>query len=102
MNKYVLVEDGEDRTLVRKEMGGTYTCPLPGRDGFRVGYWIKPTPYDGTLKWEWVITNMNVTVVTGMSSGYTRTRFGARLAVRRALRFWNSLGYDVVPEEDVA
>lgn len=91
MTKYIR-EGGE---LVRREPGGTYHLQLPDPSGFTVGYWIKPSPFDGTPPWEWVITNMPVTVVTGMSAGYTFTRPSAVLAVRRALKFWASLGYDV-------
>lgn len=86
----------EGNELVRRETGGTYRLRLPNGEGFRVGYWIKPTQFDRTLRWEWVITNMPVTLVTGMSAGFTRTRVGAVLAVWRALRFWKSLGYEVV------
>lgn len=57
--------------------------------------WVKRSPVPGTPRWEWVITNMPVTVVTGMSSGYTRTKLGALAERRRAERFWRGLGYKV-------
>lgn len=92
MTKYV--REGDE--LVRREPGGSYRIQLPDPSGYTVGYWIKPSPFDGTPPWEWVITNMDVTVVTGMSAGYTHTQSTAVNAVRRALRFWASLGYHVV------
>lgn len=97
-DKYVLIEH-DDRRFLRwkRPNGGQSNLELPNRWGFMVGYWIKPSPFDNTLKWEWVITNMNVTIVTGMSSGYTRTHIGAVIAARRALRFWNRLGYGCTP-----
>lgn len=70
--------------------------PLPDPHGYSLSFWVKRSPFPGTLRWEWVITNMSVRVVTGMSSGYTRTPWGAHIAARRALRFWASLGYSVV------
>lgn len=85
------------RALVRRQGRGTSYCPLPDLDAkgvTAIGAWVKPSPFPGTLPWEWVIYNMDVTVVTGMSSGYTRTRWGARRAARRAIRFWESLGYN--------
>jgi len=94
MSKYV----HEGNKLVRREPGGTYSIQLPDRTGVTLGFWIKPSPFDGTPSWEWVITNMSVTVVTGMSAGYTNTRPEAVNAARRALTFWASLGYDVVAD----
>lgn len=91
MNKYVR----EGRKLVRRETGGTYTLELPDPVGFTVGYWIEPSPFENTPPWEWVITNMPVTVVTGMSAGYTFTKNEAIIAVCHALNFWSSLGYEV-------
>jgi hypothetical protein len=81
--------------LVKRGPGGTNYMRLPDRDGITISCWVKPTEFHGTLPWEWVITNMPVTVVTGMSSGYCRTRWGARRAAKRALRFWSDLGYTV-------
>jgi len=91
----------EGNELVCREPGGAVHLRLPDPEGYTIGYWIKPSPFDGTPPWEWVITNMDVTVVTGMSSGYTFTRASAADAVRRALRFWASLGYDVVDPDGV-
>jgi hypothetical protein len=91
MSRYV----HEGNQLVRREPGCTYTIQLPDRTGITLGFWIKPSPFDGTPPWEWVITNMPVTVVTGMSAGYAFNRTSAVFAVRRALDFWASLGYDV-------
>lgn len=88
----------EGNELVRHENGGTYHLQLPDRTGITIGCWIKPSPFDGTPPWEWVITNMPVTVVTGMCAGYTFTRLSSILAARRALAFWKSLGYDVVDD----
>jgi len=76
--------------------GGTHRLQLPDVEANGVtalGCWVTSSPIPGTPRWEWVITNMPVTAVPGMSSGYTRTRWGARRAVRRALRFWESYGY---------
>jgi hypothetical protein len=90
----------EGNELVRREPdGGEYRLRLPDPRGFTVGYWIKPSPFDGTPPWEWVITNVDVLAVTGMSAGYTHTRDSAVTAVRQALHFWASLGYDVVEPE---
>lgn len=69
--------------------------PLPDPHGYSLSFWVKHSPFPSTLPWEWVITNMSVRVVTGMSSGYTRTPWGAHIAARRALRFWEALGYSV-------
>lgn len=93
--RYKLEPTRSGLELVRRANGGSYHLALPSLDGVFVGYWIKPTEFDNTLPWEWVITNMPVTIVPGMSSGYTRTRWGARRAVRRALRFWSELGYQI-------
>lgn len=87
------------RCLIQKRPGGgTSYCPLPdlaAKGVIAIGAWVEPSSFHGTLKWEWVVYNMPVTVVTGMSSGYCRTRWGARRAANRALRFWNALGYTV-------
>ena len=93
------------RVLTRKQGVGTSYLHLPDREGVVIGAWVELSPFHGTLLWEWVITNMPVTVVTGMSSGYCRTRWGARRAANRALRFWNQLGYTVnwqIREDDDA
>lgn len=84
--------------LVKSEPGGKSYLALPDIHAHGVefiGCWVKRSEFHGTLPWEWVITNMPVTVVTGMSSGYCRTRWGARRAATRALRFWSALGYTV-------
>lgn len=84
----------ERRTI--KTPGGTIRLPDVEASGVTaLGSWIKPSPFPGTPRWEWVITNMPVTAVTGMSAGFCRTRIGARLALRRAQRFWESYGYPV-------
>lgn len=76
--------------------GGCIPLPdLESRGVIALGSWVCRSPIPGTPRWEWVITNMPVTVVTGMSAGYTRTKVSALLARRRALRFWRSLGYEV-------
>jgi hypothetical protein len=100
-SKFVLETELGRRALVRREPGGSSFLMLPPAEGFTVGFWIKPSPFDNTLPWEWVVTNMDVTIVTGMSSGYTRTKWGSRRSVRRALRFWKALGYQVVDEPGV-
>lgn len=75
-----------------------HSIPLPdleSRGVTALSSWVMRSPIPGTPRWEWVITNMPVTVVTGMSSGYTRTKLGALAARRRAERFWRGLGYEV-------
>lgn len=98
---YELVDNDPEygRCLIRRQgRGGRRSiCRLPDLDAkgvIAIGAWVCPSPFPGTFKWEWVVYNMDVTVVTGMSSGYTRTRWGARRAARRALKFWESLGYN--------
>ena len=84
--------------IVRIELADGGCIPLPNleeRGVIALGSWVMRSPIPGTPRWEWVITNMPVTVVTGMSAGYTHTRMGALLARRRAERFWRSLGYEV-------
>lgn len=91
------------RTITWTEPGGTHRIELPdveARGVTALGCWIKRSPIPGTPRWEWVVTNMPVTAVTGMSAGYTRTRWGAKRALRRALRFWQSYGYPINPQED--
>lgn len=88
------------RTIEWHESGCIHSITLPdveARGVIKLGCWVKRSPIPGTPTWEWVITNMPVTAVTGMSAGYTRTRWGARRAVRRALKFWSSYGYTVNP-----
>jgi hypothetical protein len=83
------------------EYGGIHTITLPDVEApgvLRLGCWVKRSPIPGTRPWEWVITNIPVTAVTGMSAGYTLTRYGARRAARRALRFWASYGYPIDPD----
>jgi hypothetical protein len=78
--------------------GGTSSVTLPDVEAngvIALGCWVKRSPFPGTRPWEWVITNMPVTYVTGMSAGYTLTRWGAKRAVCRALRFWQSYGYPI-------
>lgn len=83
------------RTVTWWELGNRHTIELPDRPGITLGCWVKRSPFPGTRPWEWVITAMSVTAVTGMSAGYTRTRWGARRAALRALAFWESYGYNV-------
>lgn len=89
------------RTIEWHDSGCMHSITLPdveARGGVvKLGCWVKRSPIPGTPRWEWVITNIPVTAVTGMSAGYTRTRWGARRAVRRALKFWESYGYIVNP-----
>ncbi|AMU76934.1 hypothetical protein [Mycobacteroides abscessus] len=90
-----------DRTITWRERGVRHTITLPdveARGVIAMGCWVKRSPIPGTPRWEWVVTNMPVTAVTGMSAGYARTRWGARRGVRRALKFWASYGYPVNPE----
>ncbi|ANN98182.1 hypothetical protein [Mycobacteroides abscessus] len=90
-----------DRTITWRERGIRHTIKLPdveARGVTALGCWVKRSPIPGTRRWEWVITNMPVTALTGMSAGYTRTRWGSRRAVRRALKFWASYGYPVNPD----
>jgi hypothetical protein len=86
------------RVITWTEGGGTHTLTLPDVESQGVtalGCWVKRSPFPGTRLWEWVIYNMPVTVCTGMSSGYCLTRWGAKRAARRALRFWESYGYPI-------
>jgi hypothetical protein len=98
---YELQEDTDyGRALVLRHpgRGGTSYLPLPdihANGVICIGARVQPSPFHGTLKWEWIVYNMPVTVVTGMSSGYCRTQWGARRQANRALRFWNQLGYTV-------
>ncbi|WP_207572192.1 hypothetical protein [Mycobacteroides franklinii] len=90
-----------DRTITWRERGIRHHMTLPdveSRGVTALGCWVKRSPIPGTRRWEWVITNMPVTAVTGMSAGYAHTQWGARLAARRALRFWASYGYPVNPD----
>jgi hypothetical protein len=81
------------RELSWPSNGGTASLQLPHRNGITVGRWVERSPIPGTPPWEWVIYNMPVTVVTGMSAGYTRWRWQSVIASKRALRFWRDLGY---------
>lgn len=81
------------RELSWSDNGGTSTLPLPHCDGITIGCWVCPSPIPYTPPWEWVVTNMPVTVVPGMSAGYADTEADARQAVNRALQFWSDLGY---------
>lgn len=82
------------RTIKLPDYGRTITLPdVEERGVTALGCWVKRSPIPGTRPWEWVVTNMPVTAVTGMSSGYCLTRWGAKRAVRRALLFWDSYGY---------
>jgi hypothetical protein len=86
------------RVIQWRESGGTHTVTLPDIEAqgvTAIGYWVKHSPFPGTRPWEWVIYNMPVTAVTGMSSGYCLTRWGAKRAALRALRFWESYGYPI-------
>lgn len=84
------------RTITWKESGGIHMLQLPELpDVTALGCWVKPSPIPGTPPWEWVVTNMPVTAVTGMSSGYCDTAPEARKAAARALDFWESYGYPV-------
>ena len=84
-----------DRTI-RFSDGGFIQLPdVEERGVIALGSWVTRSEIPGTPRWEWVITNMPVTAVTGMSAGYARTRVGAKLARDRALRFWKSYGYPV-------
>lgn len=86
------------RTITWDEDGNKHSIDLPDVEAKGVtalGCWVKRSPLPGTRRWEWVISNMPVTAVTGMSSGYCLTRWGARRAALRALAFWRSYGYPV-------
>lgn len=86
------------RIITWREHGGTHTVELPDverQGGPALGCWVRRSQIPGTRPWEWVVTNMPVTAVTGMCSGYTLTRWGAKRAVRRALRFWQSYSYSI-------
>jgi hypothetical protein len=67
--------------------------PVEHNELCTLGYWLKRSPIPGTPRWEWVVTNISVTLMPGMSSGYCATKWGARRELRRALRWWHSLGY---------
>lgn len=60
-----------------------------------VGARVGESRIPGTKPWAWTVTNMPTGFVTGMTAGYARTPWGARRAVRRALRFWKSYGYTI-------
>lgn len=82
--------------IIKFDDGGTVTLPDVEAYGVTaLGCWVKPSPIPGTLPWEWVITNMPVWAVTGMSAGYTATQCEAQQAALRALDFWESYGYNV-------
>lgn len=86
------------RTIEWRVNGIRHWMQLPdveARGATALGCWVTRSPIPGTPRWEWVVTNMPVTAVTGMSAGYTRTRWGARRAARRALAFWASYGYPI-------
>lgn len=86
------------RTIKWRENGMGHTIELPdveARGVTALPGWVKPSPIPGTPRWEWAVCNMPVTAVTGMSAGYTRTRWGAKRALRRAFRFWESYGYPI-------
>ncbi|WRQ08134.1 hypothetical protein JDBV03_01950 [Mycobacterium phage ridax] len=86
------------REITWRADGCTHTLQLPDvedRGVTALGGWVTRSPIPGTRRWEWVVTNMPVTAVTGMSAGYARTRWGARIALRRAWRFWESYGYTI-------
>lgn len=90
-----------DRTISWGTNGGRTFFTLPDVEAQGVtalGCWVKRSPIPGTPRWEWIVTNMPVTAVTGMSAGYARTRWGARRGVRRALKFWASYGYPINSE----
>lgn len=82
--------------IIKTSNGSTITLPDIEATGITaIGAWVCRSPIPGTRKWEWVIYNMPVTAVTGMSSGYCLTRYGARRAARRALKFWEEYGYPI-------
>jgi len=90
-----MTDNLRDRTIKIGD-GGTLRLPDVEANGVTaLGSWVTRSPIPGTPRWEWVITNMPVTAVTGMSAGYARTRIGAKLARDRALPFWKSYGYPV-------
>jgi hypothetical protein len=87
-----------DRTITWSADGGAHYLTLPDVEANGVtalGCWVTRSPIPGTPPWEWVVYNMPVTAVTGMSSGYCRTQWAAKRAARRALRFWESYGYPI-------
>lgn len=86
------------RVITWRQNGGTVTFTLPDVEANGVtalGCWVKPSPIPGTPPWEWVVTNMPVTSVTGMCAGYTATELSARDKASEALDFWESYGYPV-------
>lgn len=86
------------RVIEWQEDGSTHTITLPDVEKHGVTAlcgWVKRSPIPGTPQWEWVVTNMPVTAVTGMSAGYTRYRDTAISHLERALKFWASYGYPV-------
>lgn len=88
----------EVRSRVIRHESGAVRFKLPDVEAegvARLGCWVTRSPFPGTRRWEWVVTNMPVTAVPGMSSGFCLTRWGAKRAVRRALRFWESYGYPI-------
>lgn len=86
--------------LTWTEDGGTHTLefpdPIEHNAACTLGWWLKRRPFPGTPRWEWVVTNISVTLLPGISSGYASTKWGARRNLRSALRFWRSLGYATV------
>lgn len=84
------------RTIKLPNYGGTITLPDVEANGVTaLGCWVKPSPIPGTPPWEWVIYNMPVTAVTGMSAGYCDDRDEAVRKAAEALDFWESYGYPV-------
>lgn len=98
LSKYATEAMPRFRTITWRESGATHTITLPDVEANGVtalGCWVKPSPIPGTPPWEWVITNMPVTAVTGMTSGYTHTKRLAQHKAAEALDFWESYGYHV-------
>lgn len=85
------------RKITWSENGGTTTLVLPDLEmhGIKVGAEIAESRVPGTHRWQWGVTGMPIGLVTGMSAGFARTRWGARRALRQALRFWESYGYTI-------
>jgi hypothetical protein len=88
---------------IQTRNGGTLTFPdVEARGVTALSGWVQPSDIPGTPSWEWVVTNMPVTALAGMTAGYNPTELGARRRLYLALRFWESYGYRISPPEWMA
>jgi hypothetical protein len=93
-----MIQQPRSRNIVWHKDGGTHTLTLPDVEANGVtalSGWVCRSPIPGTPTWEWAVTNMPVTAVTGMSAGYTDYQDTAITHLNRALFFWKSYGYAI-------